>query len=212
MSDIAARVLSERRHWAAPGSNHDDVVRWARAGLPVTIGVLTAFLVVAPLMTGGDVSFVLDKNRVEVARERMHLQSALYRGEDDKGQPFSLGAGSAIQKSSSEPIVQLNQLAAQISLTDGPASLQADHGRYDMDRQQVAIDTPVQFTAANGYRLNASSATMDLKTKKLKSEGPVQGTVPQGNFSASQMSADLENHVVTLNGNARLRIVPRRTK
>jgi lipopolysaccharide export system protein LptC len=32
--------------------------------------------------------------------------------------------------------------------------------------------------------------------------------VPQGNFSANKMRADLENRSVRLEGNARLRIVP----
>lgn len=212
MSDVAALARSQRRVWAAPGSSHDGLIRWTQRVLPVAIGVLLAFLVVAPLTTGGDVSFVLDKNQVEVARERMRVQSAVYRGEDDKGQPFALRAGSAVQKSSAEPIVQLHTLSAQIGLKDGPAMLRADHGRYDIDRQQVTIDTPVQFRSANGYRLDASAATMDLKTRQLQSSGRVSGTVPQGTFSADRMSADLENHIVRLEGNTHLRIQPGRRK
>ncbi|PMY01152.1 LPS export ABC transporter periplasmic protein LptC, partial [Pseudomonas sp. MPR-R2A5] len=86
---------------------------------PILIGVLAAFVVVLPLYSGGDVSFLLDKNKVEVAKERLRVQSATYRGNDDKGQPFALVAGSAIQKSSAEPIVWLQQLSAQIGLSDG---------------------------------------------------------------------------------------------
>lgn len=208
MSDRAARVLSERRRWAAPGSGHDRVVWWLRVGLPVAIGALTAFMVMAPVLVGGDVSFVLDKNKVEVARERMRVQSAVYRGEDDKGRPFTLQAGSAVQKSSSEPVVQLNQLAAQIVLSDGPATLNASHGNYDMDKQQVAVDSPLQLRAANGYTLNTSAADVDLRTRQLLSTGPVTGTLPQGRFSADRMHADLETRVVHLDGNTHLRIQP----
>lgn len=174
--------------------------------LPVLIGVLLAFLVVAPVLVGGDVSFVLDKNKVAIARERMRLQQADYRGEDDKGQPFALRAGSAVQKSSSEPLVQLSQLAAQIQLKDGPATLAAEHGQYDMDHQRVAIDTPLQFRAANGYQLDTSAATVDLKSRKLTSTGAVTGTLPQGKFSADRMTADLEGRIVHLDGNTHLRI------
>ena len=212
MSDQAALVRSARRHWAAPGSSHDRVVHWARMLLPMMIGVLTAFLVTAPVLLGGDVSFVLDKNKVEVARERMRVQSALYRGQDDKGQPFAISAGSAVQKSSSEPIVQLHQLGAQIKLSDGPAMLQAPHGEYDMDNQQVAIDSPLQFRAANGYQLDTTAALFSLKTRKLESTGPVTGTLPQGQFSADRMTADLETRIVHLDGNTRLRIRPGKRK
>ncbi|WP_353203594.1 LPS export ABC transporter periplasmic protein LptC [Sphingomonas sp.] len=203
---------TSRQIWAAPGSSHDRVIAVLRRVLPMAIGVLAAFVVVLPLYAGGDVSFLLDKNKVEVAKERLRVQSATYRGEDDRGQRFALSAGSAVQKSSAEPIVLLHQLSARIDLRDGPASIVADHGHYDMDKQQVAIDGPVRVDSSGGYRLETQNSTVDLRTKTLKSGGAVTGTVPQGTFSADQMNADLEGHVVTLDGNARLRFVPRRTK
>jgi lipopolysaccharide export system protein LptC len=212
MSEVAARIRSERQVWAAPGSSHDRVVTGSRILLPVGIGILAAFLVMAPLTKSGDVSFLLDKNKVEVAKERLRIQQALYRGEDGKGQPFALTAGSAVQKSSREPIVQLKTLSAAISLPDGPATLIANKGNYNMNSEQVAVEGPIRFRAANGYQLDTNDATVDLKTRKLQSGGAVTGTVPQGTFSANGMKADLESHIVTLDGNARLRIVPGRNR
>jgi lipopolysaccharide export system protein LptC len=212
MSSIAVRERSRRQSWAAPGSSHDTLVRTLGVALPVAIGVLFAFLVLAPLTAGGDVSFVLDKNKVEVAQERLKIKSATYRGQDGKGQKFAIQAGSAIQKSSAEPVVQLNQLAADIQLSDGPARIKADTGRYDMDTEQVKLVGPVAVTAPDNYRLDTSDATIDLKRRSMQSAGRATGTVPQGTFSANAMSANLEDRTVTLNGNARLRIVPGRTK
>ncbi|WP_298669517.1 LPS export ABC transporter periplasmic protein LptC [uncultured Sphingomonas sp.] len=212
MPDMAAPALDARQRWAAPGSPHDRIVGAANWILPVLIGVLTAFLVMAPLTSGGDVSFVLDKNKVEVAKERLKIQAARYRGEDGKGQPFELTAGSAIQKSSAEPVVRLQQLAADIRLTDGPASLVANQGRYNMDTEQVSVDGPIAFRGPDGYTLDTRDATVDLKTRRMRSDNPVTGTVRQGTFSADRFDADLDTHTVTLTGNARLHIVPRRTK
>ncbi|QKR99057.1 LPS export ABC transporter periplasmic protein LptC [Sphingomonas sp. CL5.1] len=212
MSEAAAPMFDARRRWALPGSAHDRIVATANWVLPVLIGVLTAFLVMAPLTTGGDVSFVLDKNKVEVAKERLKIQSARYRGEDGKGQPFELTAGSAIQKSSAEPIVRLQKLAADIRLSDGPASLVANQGRYNMDTEQVTMEGPIAFRAPDGYTLDTHDATVDLKTRRLQSGGAVTGTVRQGTFSANRLDADLDTHTVTLTGNARLHIVPRGTR
>lgn len=212
MSEIARRVRTHRQVWAAPGSSHDRVVAIARVVLPSAIGVLTAFLVLAPLTAGGDVSFVLDKNKVEVAQERMKLQAAQYRGQDSKGQAFTLDAGSAIQKSSAEPIVQLNKLFARLQLSDGPAQISANTGRYDMDTEKVQLDGPLNATGPNGYDLKTRDATIDMKARTLESGGAVTGTVTQGTFSANKLRADLEGRTVTLDGNARLRIVPRGTK
>lgn len=208
MSEIADRVRTQRQRWAAPGSRHDRFVRAARWMLPSAIGVLSAFLVMAPIYASNEVSFVLDKKKVEVAKERLKIQAAQYRGVDDKGQSFSLDAGSAIQRSSAEPVVQLNKLAAAIRLSDGPATVSADSGRYDMRTEQVKLDGPLDFKSAGGYDLQTHDATIDLQQRTLVSGGAVTGRVPQGNFSANRLRADLENRTVRLEGNARLRIVP----
>ncbi len=210
MSDVVVLGRSERQVWAAPGSRHDKLVASARAILPMAIGVLAAFLVMAPLTMGGDVSFVLDKNKVEVAKERMRLQAATYRGTDTKGQPFTLNAGSAVQKSSAEPIVRLNELAAQMQLQDGPARLVANQGRYDMDSEQVKIDGPIKFRGPNAYALDTRDATVDLQSRQLTGTGRVSGTTAQGVFSGDRLTADLEQRTVRVTGNARLRLSPGR--
>jgi lipopolysaccharide export system protein LptC len=212
MSDAARRMQSARARWAAPGSSHDRIIAIARVGLPISIGVLAAFLVMAPLTSSGDVSFVLDKNKVEVAKERLRIEAAQYRGQDTKGQAFTLDAGSAVQKSSAEPIVQLQTLAASLQLPDGPATIRANTGRYDMDSEQVKIDGPVAVRAANGYSLDTRDATVDLKDRKLASDSTATGTLPQGTFRGDRLRADLAERTVTLEGNARLRVVPQRTR
>ncbi|KQU52895.1 LPS export ABC transporter periplasmic protein LptC [Sphingomonas sp. Leaf339] len=212
MSEVARHVRSARQDWAAPGSRHDRLVGIARVVLPMGIGVLAAFLVMAPLTAAGDVSFVLDKKKVEVAHERMKIQAARYRGQDTKGQPFELDAGSAIQRSSAEPVVQLRDLQAGIQLVDGPARIVAGQGRYNMDNERVTLDGPIAVRAAGGYRLDTRDATLDLQSRQMQSTGAVTGTVPQGVFSANRMRADLESRTVTLDGNARLRFDPRGAK
>lgn len=209
MSRQAQTVRTARQRWAAPGSAHDRVIGVLQLGLPVAIGVLAAFLVMAPLTMGGDVSFVLDKNKVEVAKERMKLQQAQYRGSDAQGRPFVIRAGSAVQRSSAEPVVRIDGLAAGMQLPDGPAELRAPGGRYDLETEKVDVDGPIRFRAANGYTLDTSGATVDLKTRRMQSGERVIGTVPQGRFSGDRMRADLESRTVTLDGNARLHVVPR---
>lgn len=207
MSEAAVRSASARRRWALPGSRHDRVVRFTRTILPMGIGALIAFLSIAPLTIAGDMSFVLDKNKVEVAKERLRVTEALYRGEDAKGQPFSLRAGSAVQLTSREPVVHLRDLSARLAMTEGPAVLQANTARYDMDKEQVAVDGPVTFQSADGYRLVTRDVDVDLKSRDVASRGPVEGRMPIGTFSGGRMSADLNHHIVRLEGGARLRIV-----
>ena len=86
MSEQAIRKRAVTQRWAVPGSAHDKLVRWSKVVLPSAVGVLIAVLAVAPLDKNGDVSFILDKKKVENAPERMRVESARYVGADDKGQ------------------------------------------------------------------------------------------------------------------------------
>lgn len=206
MSIQAEQQRSARRHWARPMGSHDRLVGTLKNWLPVAAGVLAALLATAPFVGGDKVSFVLDKNKVEVAQERMRVTEALYRGEDSKGQPFSLRAGSAVQKSSREPVVDLHDMSARVLLSEGPALLNARKGRYDMDSERVAVDGPVQFQAAGGYRLTTRDVGIDLKTRRMRSTGRVDGRIPIGTFSGDHLEADLNARTVTLQGRASLRI------
>ena len=208
MSDAAALARTARQRSAAPGSGYDRWIATLRVLLPMGVGVLAAFLVMAPLTMTGDVSFVLDNNKVDVATERLRIRSARYRGQDARGRPFVLDAGSAVQRSSAEPVVEMADLAARIELADGPATLSADAGAYHMDREEVRARGPVRFRAADGYRLDTSDAVADLRTRRLTGTGAVTGATPQGTFSGDTMRADLEARTVRLEGNARLRITP----
>ena len=212
MSQLAEQQRHERRIWAAAGSSHDRLIATLRILLPMAVGVLAAFLALAPLTVGRDISFVLSKDRVDVARERMRVTRATYRGENSKGEAFTLEAASAVQATSRDPIVHLSQLDATIQLQGGPAMIRANQGRYDMDNQNIAIDGPVRFDSADGYHITTRDVFVDMDERMAHSRAPVDGTMPLGHFSADRMSADLERHVVRLDGRARLHIVQGRAR
>ncbi|PZQ23926.1 MAG: LPS export ABC transporter periplasmic protein LptC [Sphingopyxis macrogoltabida] len=206
MSERADLDRTMRRMWAASGSSHDRVVRILRFGLPLVIGVIAAVLIFSPFTQRSEISFLLAKDKVEVAKERMKVTRAEYRGQDSKGQPFALVAGSAVQQSSAEPVVQMQNLSGAIRLKDGPATIAAANGAYNMDSEKVAVPGLVQVKGADGYRIDASNVSIDLKTRSLVGQGGVNGALNIGQFSANQLSADLDQRVVRLQGNARLRI------
>jgi lipopolysaccharide export system protein LptC len=212
MSELADRVRTQRQVWAVPGSSHDRLMGIMRLALPAAILILIMLLALAPLTVGRDISFVLSKDRVELARERMRVTRATYRGEDSKGQPFQLTAGSAVQVTSRDPVVKLTDLAARIQLSDGPATINAGRGRYDMDSEKVNIDGPVLFRAADGYQMRTRDVGIDLATRMVASQGAVDGTMPLGTFVSDHFTADLTNRIVVLKGRARLHIVQGQSK
>lgn len=207
MSELADRTRIAKREWAAPGGFHDHLVGLLKIVLPVSIGLLTAYLVLAPLTKGQEISFILDKNKVEVAKERMRVRAARYRGQDDLGRPFVIAAETAVQATSSEPIVNIEGMMAEIRLEDGPATLRAEQGRYDLERETVDVIGPILFTAADGYRLRTRDVAVNLNDRTLSSDGGVQGWMPLGRFTAGRMRVDLADRRIVLSGRARLHIV-----
>jgi lipopolysaccharide export system protein LptC len=206
MSELAERDRIVKRGWAAPGGAHDLLIRLMKIVLPIAVGLLLAYLLFSPLSRNKEISFLLDKNKVDVARERLKVQAAQYRGTDNKGRPFVIDTASAVQATSSEPVVQISGMAARIQLADGLATLRADRGRYDMEKQVVDVVGPILLTGADGYRLETRDVAVDLNSQILSSGRGVEGRMPLGRFSAGRMTVDIPQRRVALSGRARLHI------
>jgi lipopolysaccharide export system protein LptC len=207
MSEAASRERAGKQRWAIPGSAHDRLVRFTKIALPSAVGVLIAILAVAPLEKRSDVSFILDKKKVENAPERMRVEQAKYVGTDNKGQQFVMIAQRALQRSSDVPLVDIRGMFARLTLDRGPLLIAANQGRYNLDTQKVAIDGPVRVAGPDGYSLATRDVTVDLKQRQLASAGPVAGHMRLGQFQAGQLHANLNDRTVVLNGGARLKIV-----
>jgi lipopolysaccharide export system protein LptC len=207
MSEAADRKHEMMRHWAEPGSRHDRVIRAVKYGLPLLIIGLVVMLSIAPFERRGDVSFILDKNEVEQARERMRVEQARYTGEDNKGQRFLIVADRAVQPSSNVPVVTIEGMRARLDLARGPLSIAALKGRYDLEGEMVAVDGPIRVVGPDGYRLATRDVTVDLDKRTMHSKGQVSGHMPLGQFQAGSLTADLDERTVRLNGGVRLKIV-----
>lgn len=208
MSRQADQIRARRRAFALPGGSLDRTIRILAVGLPALVGAVAATMLIAPLSPRGEVSFLLDRNKVATAEDRLRVNDAMYRGRDNKDRPFSLTAGEAVQHSATVPLVQMQDLTARMMLREGPALLNARAGRYDIDQQRMIVDGLVRFTAADGYRMTASNVAIDLASQTVQGSGRVEGAVPAGTFSADSIRADLEARTLTLAGNARLRMIP----
>lgn len=210
MTVAADTIRIKRRSFAAPGGFHDRLVHFLARGLPALVGALLAIMIITPLSPRGEISFLLDRRKVAMVNERMQVSSAMYRGQDDDGRNFSITAGSAVQRTKAQPLIELDQLTARIMLDNGPALLTAGRGNYDFGKEIVDIAGPINVQTSDGYRMTATNVDIDLGSKILKSRGPVEGRIPAGTFSADRTSADLNERTVALEGNARLRMVPGR--
>lgn len=204
----AAALRSKRQHFAAPGGSHDRLVGFLARALPLGVGVVAALMVVTPLSPRGEVSFLLDRNKVAVIDERLRVDNAMYRGQDDRSRPFSITAGEAVQRSSLEGIVRMADMEARLLLPEGPAMIDATGGAYDIDAETMIVPGAMRMTAADGYRMLLRDVRIDLDTRRVAGNGGVSGAIPAGTFSANRLEVDLAARTVALIGDARLRMVP----
>ncbi|MEP7222251.1 MAG: LPS export ABC transporter periplasmic protein LptC [Novosphingobium sp.] len=212
MTHAADLIRNKRQAFALPGGSHDRLVRFLAIALPAGVGAIVAVMLIAPLFPRGEVSFLLDRNKVALAQERLRLDHAMYRGLDNRGRPFSVTAGNAVQHTAKVPVVNMSDLSARLLLTDGPAELNAPDGAFHYDTNIVDVRGPVDFRAAQGYRMTTSNVTIDLKQQHVTGLGGVAGALPAGTFSANRFDADLDERTVTLSGKARLRMEPGRMR
>ena len=204
----AEALRSKRQDFASPGGNHDRLVGFLARALPMGVGVVAALMIITPLSPRGEVSFLLDRTQVSVIEERLSVDNAMYRGRDDAGRPFSITAGEAVQRSSAEGKVRMDDLLAQLLLEDGPARLSAPGGVYDINAEVVDVDGTMRVLTADGYAVQASGVQFNLETRTMSGSGGVEGSVPAGDFSANSMQADLDARTISLDGNAQLTMVP----
>ncbi|WP_317617596.1 LPS export ABC transporter periplasmic protein LptC [Sphingomonas daechungensis] len=141
----------------------------------------------------------------------MRVEKASYVGEDNRGQKFQIEANRALQRSSDEPVVDIWGMLARFGLSNGPVTVAANQGRYNLDEQKVAVQGPVRVAGPEGEQLVTRDVTVDLKQNLVTSDGGVTGRTELGEFQADSLRADLDGRTVVLDGRARLKIVQGRS-
>lgn len=202
----AAAALSRRQRDALPGSSRDSLFSLLKVALPSAAVVVLAAIVIWPLVEAQEFSFLLAKDKVEAATERLRIDRAEYRGETARGEAFSIRAGGAVQRSSAVPIVELTDLSARLRMADGPAVVTAPAGRYFIDKDMLQITGPVRLDSAAGYRLDSRTVDIDLNARTVVTDQPVTGVLPIGRFSANSLAGDIQGRHVVLDGGVHLRI------
>lgn len=203
---IAAADLSNRQRAALPGSTKDKVFGVLKIALPVAAVAVLGTIIIWPLAAAQEFSFLLDKGKVEAAKERLRIDNAVYRGETARGEAFVISAAGAVQRSSAVQIVELRMLKAKLAMKDGPATVIAPAGRYFMAKDMLQISGPVRLDSAAGYSLDSSTVDIDLNERTVVTTEPVTGVMPLGTFRANSLKADIQGRNIVLDGGVHLRI------
>ncbi|WP_188945778.1 LPS export ABC transporter periplasmic protein LptC [Polymorphobacter multimanifer] len=199
-------ALTPRQRRALPGSRHERVMGVLKWLLPTLATLLLAAIIVVPLSSVQEFSFLLAKDRVEMAPERLRVVRASYRGETERGEAFLIEAERAVQKSSAVPEVDMSRLAARLEGDDGLTLVTAPSGTYFLETNKLRMSGPISLDSQAGYTVETGTVDVDLNERSLASREAVTGKLPIGDFRADRLSADVEGRVLVLEGRAHLRI------
>ena len=198
--------LTARQKAARPGSRHDAIMALLKWLLPALALAVLATIVIWPLTKVSEFSFLLAKDKVAMAAERLRIDNAVYRGETEKGEAFVISARGAVQRSSAVAIVELTALQATLAMVEGPAKVMAPSGRYFIETDRLQVAGPVRLDSAAGYTLDSATIDIDLNTREVTSAQPLTGTLPIGRFRAGNFKGDIQGRKLVLDGGTHLRI------
>ena len=200
------KPLTARQRAALPGARIDGIMGALKWALPGAAVALTLAIIILPLTKVREFSFLLAKDQVGMATERLRVDRARYRGEAARGEPFEISAASAVQRSSAVREVEMRGLVARLQGQDGPATVTAPTARYYLDSDLLRVNGPVELRSVSGYSLDSRDVAVDLARRQVVAHDGVRGQLPIGSFRADRLDGDLAGRRVVLDGHVHLRI------
>ena len=189
-----------KHHVTPVGGSFDIIVAVAKKLLPVAAVLLVLTLIILPLIATREFSFMLDKNRVAMSHDRLQLVRPVYQGSDSSGHRFVIEAVRAVQRTSADPTVELQGLHAKLDSDNGPATVDAPMGAYNLKTEQLAVAGTLDLSRADGYHFETRAAVVDLKTRMASSSSGVTGITPLGTLNARKFEVNVDTGAAVFSG------------
>jgi lipopolysaccharide export system protein LptC len=152
-----------------------------------------------------------DTNRMALTFERMGkveddlaMVSPRLTGIDDEGYPFVVTAATAVQESRGSDMVRLEDVIADVTLSEGSLHVEAARGVVDTRQHLLDVSGGITLTTDGGYDARTPSAKADLKTGTVRGENGIQATGAFGSISADRFTMNRATRQLRFTGNVRM--------
>lgn len=187
-----ARVARAAERWRARSRR----VRWFRRALPILILVLA----------GGAIAWIVARSVISgIERDReveeVRLANPIFRGQDDQGRAFVIGAQQAVRDPETGRF-RLDGPLVRLSLEPGKASeISAGHGVYDEAAKTLTLRDNVRITDAGaGFTFITPEAVVDTQTGVVTGDQGIQGSGALGQIQAQSFTITDQGRRVTFRG------------
>jgi lipopolysaccharide export system protein LptC len=210
----AVREVDHLFHRAARYTRFVFYSKWSLAAIAM---VLISMLMIWPFLqkasSGMRISFISTgdtKGKGETAASPT-MNSPVYEGTDNSGQPFKITASRAVQVS--PELVKVENVEGQLLLkNDNFASLTADMAEYRQEKHSIDLIGNVRVVHGNGYTFETPSARIDTETQDVDGTEQVTGEGPTGNLLATGFQIRENGSIIRFGGVGRVNVHIDRTK
>ena len=135
-------------------------------------------------------------------------------GRDTSGNPYVVTAETAIQDEKNTRRAQLINVDADLTqLKQGSwLSLSAPRGLLDDTAHTLVLQGPISVFSDDGNEIHTMAANIDLKNGIVRGSRMIVGQGPMGTMRADRFWLNRDKHLVFLNGNVHMTIVPNHAK
>jgi lipopolysaccharide export system protein LptC len=190
-------------------ASYSRVVRALKLLLPLSALMLVAAAVLFVMFYDADDTLTLSFTSVEHLDNDLRMVNPRFRGMDNERRPFLVTATSAIQDVRDPRNVTLENLQADMALSETSwVGLSADSGHLDSEEQTLELEGNISVFTDAGYEFHTQRALVQLEEQRVTSNTEVTGQGPLGTMRADGFVAEEAGDRLRFTGNVRMRIYP----
>ena len=196
----------------ARAQRHSRTVRVLKSALPVLAAAMAlGFLGYSYVMTPGSVAVKADGSAISDGK--LVMANPKLDGFTKDNRPYSMNALRAIQDFQNEGVVQLEGISARLPIdAENWATIDAEGGVYDRDKNTLEIDTEITVETADGMTAKLQSATIDIGAGGMTTDDPVDIRMDGATITSDTMAIRENGKVLLFEKRVRMDIDPQRLK
>ena len=196
-------------HTNAPARTHQQsytiFIRRMRLFLPLVAVILIVALMTWPESNDNIVATKDEQKKQYENVQKNELLNPKFESVDEKNQPFTITADTAIQNDQNKDLLMLTNPHGILLLNSNKrVTIASEEGFYQQEQQKLRLKDAVHLTHDDGYNMTMAELFVDMQNSIAHSETPVTGAGPQGTLRANGLKADHANNTITFTGPARL--------
>jgi lipopolysaccharide export system protein LptC len=194
------------------GTRYSRTVNLLKYGLPVVALLVVLVVIGWPGVQRETEGFRLTfSSFVQDQDGAPGMLNARFVGSDKANRPFVITAESARQNPKHEGFVRLNNLQADLTLSNGVwLTMTASQGDYNSDVRSLLLAAPVDIFSDVGYEFHAGDTTVNLKENEARSDQPVNGQGAFGNIQANSFVMSESGQRMKFIGDVKMLLMPKR--